>query len=60
MSNNHSGKIGVYWHSTRCRWVAQIKINGKVKHLGTFRQYDDAVACRLAAEKEFFGEYAYK
>lgn len=59
-SNNTSGKIGVYWKSSRQKWVAQIKIDGKVKHLGIFKNYDDAVKCRLSAEKEYFGEYAYK
>jgi hypothetical protein len=51
--------LGVYWKSNRNKWVAQIKINGVVKHLGIFDNYVDAVACRIEAEHKYFGKYAY-
>ena len=28
---------GVSWHKTRNKWVAQIKINGRLKYLGLFK-----------------------
>jgi hypothetical protein len=34
--------IGVYWSKTLNKWLSQIKINGKKKHLGVFN-------CELAA-----------
>ena len=58
MSNNTSGKLGVYWKSNRQKWVAQIKINGVVKHLGIFEDYNEAVDCRKKAERIYFGEYS--
>jgi len=33
---NKSGYRGVSWHNIAKKWVAQIKVRGKVKHLGIF------------------------
>lgn len=40
--NNTSGFKGVCWHKQNCKWVAQIKINGKLTHLGCFEKVEDA------------------
>lgn len=58
MSNNRSGKLGVYWRKSRKKWIAQIKVNETVKHIGCFDRYDEAVKARIEAEKHYFGEYA--
>lgn len=52
---NTSGHKGV------CRsvgkWMAYIKVRQKHKTLGYFDDFEDAVKCREAAEKKYFGEY---
>lgn len=58
--NNTSGVIGV---RVRKRsgveyWRAQIKINGKMKTIGEFKDKERAIIARLKAEKEHFGEFA--
>lgn len=55
-SNNTSGKAGV--QRIKKGWNARIQANGKYIHLGDFSRFEDAVAARLAAEKEYFGEFA--
>ena len=50
---NTSGVMGVCWHAQRSKWAARIRANGKMKHLGLFANFDDAVACRKSAEAEF-------
>ena len=52
-SNNTSGAIGVCWHKSRERWVANVKINGKVKFLGYFTDFDEAVTIRKDAEAKY-------
>lgn len=55
---NTSGVKGVYWSGDRQKWVAQIKIYGKVKLLGRFLTKDEAIGSRLRAEAFLFGEYS--
>lgn len=45
-------QAGVTWCKSRSKWLATIKRNGKMKNLGRFEEYDDAVAARLKAEDE--------
>lgn len=47
---NKSGVTGVYWIWQQSRWRASIGIDGKVKHLGLFLSFDDAVKARKGAE----------
>jgi hypothetical protein len=51
-SKNKSGFTGVRWHEGASKWVANIGINGKDKHLGYFTDIDDAIACRKKANIE--------
>lgn len=53
-SNNTSGYKGVVWHKPNKNWVAQININKKHIHLGSFKNLQDAVNARIEAEKTFF------
>lgn len=48
--NNTSGIIGVYWNKQLVAWHAQIKINGKKKHLGTYQCIGAAAAARASAD----------
>lgn len=54
-SNNTSGFVGV--HKRRDKWRAQIKINGKQKHLGLFDTPEEASAVREAEARKLFGEF---
>jgi hypothetical protein len=50
--NNTYGVKGVSWHKRRNKWIAQIVINKKQKHLGCYKNFNDAVIARYKAEKE--------
>lgn len=54
---NTSGKTGVSWSKEREKWIAYIRYGGKNRNLGGFVNFDDAVACRIAAEKKYYGEF---
>jgi hypothetical protein len=48
---NRSGAHGVRHDARRNRWRAEITFEGKITFLGSFKNLDDAVAARLAAQK---------
>jgi len=50
---NVSGVTGVFAHTQTAQWQAQIRVNGKSIHLGSFMFFDDAVAARKKAENEY-------
>jgi hypothetical protein len=54
-SNNTSGETGVRW--TQNRWRAEIKVNGKVKHLGQFISKAQAIRARREAAIKIHGEF---
>ena len=49
--NNTSGVKGVCWHKEKVKWDARIKINGKNKHLGYYKNLYNAACARLSAEQ---------
>lgn len=51
-STNTSGHTGVS-QVKGGRWVARIKVDGKQIHLGSFWTMEDAVKCRVAANKKY-------
>jgi len=55
--NKTSNYKGVSWDKTRCKWVAYIKFNGKVKNLGRFNNEEDAALEYNKWAKEKFGVY---
>ena len=59
-SNNTSGVTGVCWNKATSKWNSRIRINGKTKHLGLFDNIEIAIGVRQQAEREYYGEYAYK
>jgi hypothetical protein len=56
-SKNTSNYKGVHFDKQRNKWMAQIMINGKRKHLGCFDNIEDAVNARVKKAEELFGEY---
>jgi len=51
--NSTSGVCGVGWHKTNKIWEARIKINGKQKHIGSFKNFYDAVRARKEYEEKY-------
>jgi hypothetical protein len=49
IKNTSSKYTGVYWHKKAKKWSSQIKINGKNKHLGYFKNPKIASAVYLYA-----------
>lgn len=50
---NKSGCTGVLWHKKDKNWQASIRIKGKLKHLGSFKDINKAIEARLLAQKEY-------
>lgn len=46
---NKSGYKGVSWMARRSRWLAQIRLHGKVHYLGIFKLPEEAYAAYCAA-----------
>ena len=53
--DNTSGNKGVYFRSKNNVWSASISIDGKLKHLGLFKNKEDAIQCRLIKANEIYG-----
>ena len=51
--NNKSGMTGVFKHAQTGIWQAQIRVNSKSIHLGSFNEIEDAIAARRSAENEY-------
>jgi hypothetical protein len=49
---------GVSWKKRNKKWVAQIKVNQRVIHLGLFECAMDAACAYAKAAKQYFGEFA--
>lgn len=48
--NNYSGKTGVFWNPVSHKWISRIKFSGKDRHIGTYKNFEDAVEAREIAE----------
>jgi len=48
---NTSGTVGVFFEKRSQRWMALIVINQKKLHLGSFKNKEEAIAARKAANK---------
>ena len=55
---NTSGHAGVHFHKIGKVWVASIRVNWKLIHIGQFKNKQDAIDARLKAEIKYFGEFA--
>lgn len=56
-ARNKTGHIGVNFDKDRNKFVAQIKVNKKQKHLGRYSKLEDAVSARKAAEEIYYREF---
>lgn len=52
-TDNKSKQVGVFWFKQHQKWGANIRINKKLKYLGIFDEFEDAVAVRKAAEIKY-------
>ena len=57
ISTNTSGVRGVYFDKKTGKWRARLKFKGKLMNFGSYKNFEDAVKARKAAEQEYFGEY---
>lgn len=49
---------GVSWHKKHHKWVAQIRVDGKLKHAGYFNAEEDAARAYDIAARGHFGDFA--
>lgn len=56
--NNTSGLKGVCWNKRLSKWKSQIRVNGKLHHLGYFDTAEAAHESYIDAAKKYFGEFA--
>lgn len=54
---NTSGVKGVYFSKSTGKWQASIRVNGKLKYLGVFADFNDAVVARQNAATKYHGEF---
>jgi hypothetical protein len=50
---NRTKALGYYWNKVLCKWMAQIKLDGKSKHLGLFVNEEDAREAYLNAKLRY-------
>ena len=55
--DNVSGIKGVHLHKKTGKWCAQLKVNGKPKHLGLFSEPEAARKAVEMARQQFHGEF---
>lgn len=56
--DNKSGFKGVGWHSKQKKWIASIRVNYKLIHLGSFDSPEEAAKAREEAARRLHGEFA--
>lgn len=49
--DNTSGVKGICWYKKIQKWTVYITINRKTQYIGRYKDFDDAVCARLAAEQ---------
>jgi hypothetical protein len=57
-SNNTSGYKGIVWRKNRSKWIAQVKLNGRYIHIGSFDNKKTAARHYRIAAKKYHGSYA--
>jgi hypothetical protein len=56
--NNTSGYKGAFWHKNKKRWIASIRVDGRLRHLGSFDTAVDAHDAYCRAALENFGVFS--
>lgn len=49
---------GVSWHTAHHKWIARIRVDGKLKHVGYFETEADAARAYDTAARRYFGDFA--
>ena len=49
-TSNYSGRKGIHWDKSRCKWYARISTKELSQFLGRFKDFNDAVEAREKAE----------
>lgn len=57
-ANSKSGLKGVCWHKKTKSWIATIKANGRLMHLGSYATTKEAQAAYAAAAEKYHGAFA--
>lgn len=57
-SDNKSGVKGVFFNKLTEKYQASIRFNGKLIHLGVFKNIEDATRIRESAAIKYHGEFA--
>lgn len=57
-SNSTSQYLGVCWTNERSKWLVRAKINGRIRHIGSFENEVDAAKAYDEAAKKHFGAFA--
>lgn len=52
-SRNKSGVTGVRWLKNRNRWIASIRVNRRLIHIGSYVNFQDAVKARKLADIKY-------
>jgi hypothetical protein len=55
---NKSGHVGVFYDTSRFKWLANIMKDGKTIHIGRYNSLEEAVEARRNKQQELFGEFA--
>lgn len=55
---NKSGCKGVSYRKDTGKWLARLKLDGKIIHLGYHDSKESAIKARREGEKQFHGQYA--
>lgn len=56
--DNKSGYKGVHWSSSINKWKAQLYVNFKLKHIGSYADKIEAAIAYNEAAKKYYGEFA--
>lgn len=56
-STNTSGCRNVYFDKRSGTWSARLKFKRKLMSFGSYKNFDDAVKARKAAEQEYYSDY---
>ncbi len=51
---------GIHWNSKHKKWIASIRINGKLKVIGEFDSEVKAAKAYNESANKYFGEFAYE
>ncbi len=56
--NNKSTQKNVFWNKSKEKWQVAISVNNKLKHIGTFLDFEIAKKAAYDARIKYHGEYA--